>query len=218
MNAPGGAEEVAMERKSNYDAVRETWRQRFLQMDAEVLAERFSLKIDCERLYLTYFSHPYAIDRATGEITRLDCPGWEVGFDEAMCFYNMFHYAQPHPVASGELVPFRSVKRVYPFESAYRRSILDPLCEYFTGHVPQLKRALEVLHAQPMRQGDASGRLDVFPGLQVAVLFWDGDDEFPAQANMLFDSNITDFMHEENVVLVASDALRFLQEAAGERW
>ena len=151
-----------MERKSNYDAVRETWRQRFLQMDAEVLAERFSLKIDCERLYLTYFSHPYAIDRATGEITRLDCPGWEVGFDEAMCFYNMFHYAQPHP--------------------------------------------------------DASGRLDVFPGLQVAVLFWDGDDEFPAQANMLFDSNITDFMHEENVVLVASDALRFLQEAAGERW
>ena len=51
--------------------------------------------------------------------------------------------------------------------------------------------------------------------MKLDVLFWDGDDEFPAQANMLFDSNITDFMHEENVVGVASDAAAFLAEAAG---
>ena len=54
----------------------------------------------------------------------------------------------------------------------------------------------------------------MIPGLKLDVLFWDGDDEFPAQANMLFDSNITDFMHEENVVGVASDAATFLAEAA----
>ena len=35
-----------MERKSNYEAVRESWRKRFLAMDCEALARRFHLKLD----------------------------------------------------------------------------------------------------------------------------------------------------------------------------
>ncbi|MFR6583492.1 MAG: DUF3786 domain-containing protein [Ruminococcus sp.] len=42
----------------------------------------------------------------------------------------------------------------------------------------------------------SSGRcgvcLPVFPFLNIAVLFWDKDEEFEAQANMLFDSEITE--------------------------
>ena len=51
-------------------------------------------------------------------------------------------------------------------------------------------------------QGDVGYVLPVFPFLNIAVLFWDKDEEFEAQANMLFDSEITEFMHEENVVCV----------------
>ena len=203
-----------MEKKSNYDAVREVWRQKFLTMGHESLAERFHLNIDADRLYLTYFSHPYAIDRRTARIVRLDKPDAAIGFDTEMNFFNMFHYAAAHPAPSGELVPFRNVKRVYPFEAAYMRTIIHPFEQRFTGHVPELRRAFDALRARPLPQGDAGGALEILPGLELAVTFWDADDEFPAQANMLFDSNITDYMHEENVVCVASDAAEFLTEAA----
>ena len=109
-----------MERKSNYEAVRESWRSRFLAMDCTALARRFHLKLDDDFLYLTYFSHPCAIDRRTARIARLDRPGAEIGFNMEMTFFNMFHYAVENPRPSGEMVPFRSVKRAYPFESAYR--------------------------------------------------------------------------------------------------
>ena len=203
-----------MEKKSNYDAVREVWRQKFLAMDHESLAERFHLDIDASHLYLTYFSLPYSIDRRTAHIVRLDRPDAPIDFDTEMNFFNMFHYAVEHPVPSGNLVPFRNVKRVYPFEAAYMRTIIHPFEQRFTGHVPELCRALEALHARPLPYGDAGGALEILPGLELAVTFWDADDEFPAQANMLFDSNITDYMHEENVVCVASDAAEFLTEAA----
>ena len=203
-----------MEKKSNYDAVREVWRQKFLTMGHESLAERFHLNIDADRLYLTYFSHPYAIDRRTARIVRLDKSDAAIGFDTEMNFFNMFHYAAAHPAPSGELVPFRNVKRVYPFEAAYMRTIIHPFEQRFTGHVPELRRAFDALRARPLPQGDAGGALEILPGLELAVTFWDADDEFPAQANMLFDSNITDYMHEENVVCVASDAAEFLTEAA----
>ena len=203
-----------MEKKSNYDAVREVWRQKFLTMGHESLAERFHLNIDADRLYLTYFSHPYAIDRRTARIVRLDKSDAAIGFDTEMNFFNMFHYAAAHPAPSGELVPFRNVKRVYPFEAAYLRSIIHPFEQRFTGHVPELRRAFAALQARPLSQGDAGGALEILPGLELAVTFWDADDEFPAQANMLFDANITDYMHEENVVCTASDAAEFLAEAA----
>ena len=199
----------------NYENVRAEWRQRFLKMDHESLAERFHLRMDDGNLYLTYFSRPCAIDRRTGIITRLDKPDAEIGFNQEMNFFNMFHYAVEHPVPSGKLVPFRNVKRVYPFEAAYMKTIIHPFERAFTGRATDLQRALETLHARPIPQGDAGGELEIFPGLRLAVTFWDADDEFPAQANMLFDSAITDFMHEENVVCVASDAARFLVEEAG---
>ena len=203
-----------MERKSNYEAVRESWRKRFLAMDCEALARRFHLKLDGDFLYLTYFSHPCAIDRRTARIARLDRPGAEIGFNMEMTFFNMFHYAVENPRPSGEMVPFRSVKRAYPFESAYRSSILEPLAQLFAGRADALQAAFQKLGAEKIAHCDAGGRVDVVAGLRLDVLFWGGDDEFPAQANMLFDSNITDFMHEENVVGVASDAAAFLAEAA----
>lgn len=198
----------------NYEAVRQTWRQKFLEMDCGQLAKKFGLKLDGDFLYMTYFTHPYAIDRKTAKITRLDKPDALIGFNLEMNFFNMFHYAVEHPVPSRNLVPFRNVKRVYPFEKAYVKTIIRPFEAMFAGHVPELQRALQALNARPLPQGDAGGAIEVFPGLEIAVLFWDADDEFAAQANMLFDSNITDFMHEENVVCVASDAVYFLAEAS----
>ena len=51
--------------------------------------------------------------------------------------------------------------------------------------------------------------------MPLTVLFWDGDEEFEAQANILFDADITDFIHEETVVCVAADLVRRLAEEAG---
>lgn len=203
------------QKQSNYDKVIEEWRLRFLKMDQEALIEKFQLESDEMAVYLTYFNHKMRIDRFTGVITYLEEPQKIAGFNTCMDVYNLFHYSIDIPVASGILVPFRQVKRVYPFEAAYKRTVLKTLQETFSGHVEELKKACEKLGGKPLPQGDAGYQLSVYPFLDIAVYFWDGDDEFEAQANMLFDSNITDFLHEENVVCVAADAVYYLTEAAG---
>lgn len=201
--------------QSNYDKVIETWRLKFLEMDHEAIINKFRLDSDDEAMYVTYFSCRLRIDRSTGVITYCEEPERKPGFDTVITVYNLFHYAKERPQASGKLVPFREVKRVYPFEKAYKQSILYTLQETFTGHVEELKSACEKLGGIQMPQGDAGYILPVFPFFNIAVLFWDADDEFEAQANMLFDSNITDFLHEENVVGVAADAVYYLTQAAG---
>lgn len=200
---------------SNYDRIIENWRLKFLEMDQEKLIIKFKLDFDSQALYITYFSHRFSIDRHTGEIIRCDEPALELTFNTRITIYNLFYYAIENPKASGNLVPFREVKRVYPFEKAYRNTILKELQDTFAGHVEELNLACRRLNGIRMPQGDAGYVLPVFPFLNIAVLFWDKDDEFDAQANLLFDSCITDFFHEENVVGVGADAVYYLTEASG---
>ena len=199
-------------RQSNYDQVIENWRLKFLEMDQEELIRKFQLEADEEFLYIIYFSKRFRIARKNGFITE---DGKSPGFDTVMNIYNTFYYSAAHPVASGNLVAFRQVKRVYPFEAAYRRTIISRLQELFAGKTEELRKACEVLGGTLLPQGDVGYVLPVFPFLNIAVLFWDKDEEFEAQANMLFDSEITEFMHEENVVCVAADAVYYLTLAAG---
>lgn len=197
---------------SNYDQVIENWRRKFLEMDQEELIRKFQLEADEEFLYVVYFFRKLRINRESGEITD---EGKRPGFDTVMNIYNTFYYSSSHPVASGNLVAFRQVKRVYPFEAAYRRTIISRLQDTFSGKTDALRKACEALGGTPFPQGDVGYVLPVFPFLNIAVLFWDKDEEFDAQANMLFDSEITEFMHEENVVCVAADAVYYLTRAAG---
>lgn len=199
-------------RQSNYDQVIENWRLKFLEMDQEELIRKFQLEADEEFLYIIYFSKRFRIDRKNGFITE---DGKSPGFDTVMNIYNTFYYSAAHPVASGNLVAFRQVKKVYPFEAAYRRTIIFRLQELFAGKTEELRKACEALGGTLLPQGDVGYVLPVFPFLNIAVLFWDKDEEFEAQANMLFDSEITEFMHEENVVCVAADAVYYLTLAAG---
>lgn len=200
---------------SNYDKVRENWRQIFLKMDQEALIRRFDLEADDSALYLEYYHHRMRIDRVTGLITYDERPEEPLTFNTVIQIYNMFHYAVENPVASGKMVAFREVKRVYPFEQAYRRNILKKVEDIFSGHTDKLQSACEKLGGTRLPQGDVGYQIPVYPFLNIAILFWDGDEEFAAKANMLFDSRITDFMHEENVVGVASDLVYYLTEAAG---
>ena len=179
--------------QSNYEKVLEMWRQNFLRMDHESLIKKFQLEADEENLYLVYFNKKLKINRITGKIFYMEDPERKPGFDTSITIYNMFHYACEVPAESGKLVPFREVKRVYPFEAAYKRTILKRFSETFSGHVKELSEACEALGGKKLPQGDAGYVIPVFPFLHIAVLFWDGDDEFEAQGNMLFDSNITDF-------------------------
>ena len=115
--------------QSNYDRVVETWRKKFLDMDQEKIIRKFHLESDEASLYVTYFSNTLRIDRQTGVITfeggKLS--GESPGFNTSVTIYNMFHYSTEAPEASEKLVPFREVKRVYPFERAYQNTIIQKL-------------------------------------------------------------------------------------------
>lgn len=202
-------------RADNYELTCEKWRNIFLEMDQEKLAERFGLESDGEALYITYYAQKYRIDRRNGMITLADRPEQKLAFNTLMSIYNLFYYAKPGAAVKGEFVPFRQVKRAAPFDPAFQRTVLKPLAKTFEGRMELLEKACTALHGSPVRQGDVGYVIKAFDCMPLTMVFWDGDEEFEAQANILFDADITDFIHEETVVCIASDLVRRLSEEAG---
>ncbi len=210
----GGAWDGRGGRDSNYTKVAEKWRRDFTGWDHEAICRKLHITdYNKEEICIPYFGVPHRIDRKTGVITRMTAPDYRLEFDECMMIYNLFFYMKEGAENSGEWVNFRDVKSAGVFDRAFQNQVLVPFAKAFEGRLSDFKRIGEKLGFQLLSYGDAGFQAQVFPCLPVRVIFWDGDEEFPAKVTILYDKNITEFVHPESVVMVGSECMRcFLRE------
>lgn len=204
------------EYQDNYEKVREEWKERAKTWDYKERYEALGLSgyTEGRKLPVVYYGKKYEIDRETGEITYVEQPDKYLDFATVIDIYHLFYYSKKKPMISGEWVAFQDVPRAGVFTSAFFKQTVQPFAQAFSGNLQGLIEAGERLGFERIPYSDAGFQAMAFSCLPIRFLFWDGDDEFPAKANVLFDSNITDFLHEETVVMLASDGLKMLMEAA----
>ena len=195
---------------NNYDQWRIDWQLRFLSMDKDVLLKKLPfLKLEDQRMLVPYFDRVIAIRLDNGVIEP------RLSLMDEMNIYTMLWYSKDGAALTGEWLPFEQLKDARPFGPAFRKGNLAPFAATFDGQADRLKQALLAFGGKALPTGDVGYQIDVFPCIPMRVLFWDGDDEFPAQCSLLFDRSATDFIHVESVVSIASEALKRLADAAG---
>lgn len=198
----------------NYEAWRRDWRARFCSLDHKELQRKLPfLELDDRWLTVPYFSQPCPISRSDGVMTA---PGGMKSFSlyDELNIFTMLWYSREGAHLTGEWLPFESLRSAGPYGPAFRSGNLKPFAATFSGHKASLREALLAFGGRRLPTGDVGYEIDVFPCIPMRVLFWEGDEEFPAQANLLFDRSAPDFIHVESVVTIASAALRHLAEYA----
>ncbi len=194
---------------SNYEEVYEYFRSRLLKADHEKIAEKLQLKIDDTNIYIPYFHKVYAWNRMTGRV--VSCDENEVpGLSDSLLMLHHLYYFQDTAMVSTDKVPFREIRQAACFEGAYQRMALNPIARTFAGHPEKFLEKARALGGEIEKFGDASVTFKAFPTIELTVIFWDGDEEFPASANMLFDCNITQWIHPESVPGLAQTASHLL--------
>lgn len=199
---------------TNYEKLCEDWRTRFLAMDPEKLMRRLpELRREGAYLTLFHFGRKFGADCETGKIVCLD--GREATLTEQLNIYTLFWYGKEDARLRGEWASFENLRGASPFAPAFRAGVLASFAKSFAGRGPLLKEAAAAMGARTLKSSGIAFEADAFACLPVRFFFWDGDEEFPAQANMLFDTSAPDFIHVESVVTVAEAGLSRLCELAG---
>jgi hypothetical protein len=77
-----------------------------------------------------------------------------------------------------------------------------------------LQRAGEALGHGTVAIGDAGFAFTVLPRIHLAVVFWEGDDEFPSQARVLFEDTASHYMTTDGLAILGSQLVDHLLKVA----
>jgi hypothetical protein len=117
----------------------------------------------------------------------------------------ILHYmlAPAFAVLAGNWVSYREIPGASFYYSAFVKRAIDPLKKVFGNHVKRLLPAAEILGGRAIDSGDAGYEFWPFPRVPVRLILWAGDEEFPAEANMVFDEAIKEIFSAEDIAWLA---------------
>jgi len=117
----------------------------------------------------------------------------------------ILHYMQsPVPsLSTDSWVSYREIPGASFYYSAFVKRAIDPLKKVFGQNVDDLLRAGEILGGKTIDTGDVGYEFRLFPNIRLRLILWAGDDEFPAEANIVFDENIKEILSPEDIAWLA---------------
>jgi hypothetical protein len=118
------------------------------------------------------------------------------------CILSGYAEAQPIP-ESHKLISFAQLTGGRPYREVFEQRAAKPLERTFGSKVSMLHKAASLLGGRKMDYGDCSVKIYSLPLVPIVVVMWSRTPEFPASANILFDSTANNFLSTEQLVMLS---------------
>jgi len=117
----------------------------------------------------------------------------------------ILHYmlGQGETVPSGRWIAYREIPGAGFYFSAFVKRAVDPLKKAFGHNAAGLKQASLQLGGKAVEPGDAAFEFSLFPRVRIRLILWEGDEEFPPEASILFEDTIANFFSPEDIAWLA---------------
>ncbi len=113
----------------------------------------------------------------------------------------ILHYltAESAKKLTGDWIAYREIPEASFYFSAFVKRAIDPLKKVFGQNISGLSKAANNINGKAIDIGDAGFEFKFFPKVPLQLIMWKGDDEFPPEANILFDKTIGEILSPEDV-------------------
>jgi len=159
----------------------------------------------CTRTGATYESEIYGVT-LLGTVYEIRMP--DVSFvregTPTILEVLVLHYLttmEEKPV-TGEFISFSNIPNGMFYFTSFKQRALDKLVGRFAKKPEMLVAAGAALGGRKWTAGKYSSVIPVFPKIDLVVQIYEADDEFPAEANMLFSDNIVNFLPAEDTAFL----------------
>ena len=170
----------------------------FEKADAAEMAARTGVKWDGEKFYVNLLGTQYVISHPQyacnpGCDSKIPLP-----VQTFLLRYLLECKATPW---KGGWKTFREMPWGELYIKPYTGRVLTRAAFTCGTRVAQFRAACEKLGAMPLKHGDAGYQLDFLGDFRMQIMVWEGDDEFPASAQVLYSDNFEEgFAPEDRVV------------------
>jgi hypothetical protein len=168
----------------------------------EDLAHRSGAVLDDERLLrLEMLFEDFEVETADYSVTRPD--GSEVDeFLQSLVVTYLGTVDGTPP--TGRWVPFRELPNGHMYSRAFQASGPDRLAKQWQLDLAGFEVACRALGGVPIELGDAGYVFTVLPRVDLAAVYWLGDEDFPSKASLLFDADAHRCVRIEGLAVLGS--------------
>ena len=179
----------------------------FEKADAAEMAARTRTEWDGEKFYVNLLGVEYAIAHPVYEVRVESGPMWSSAPTLPMQTFLLRWLLEGKAVAwQGNWKTFREMPWGELYIKPYTGRVLTRAAFTFGTRVDKFKAACEKMGAVAVSHGDAGYQLQLLPGFFLQIMVWEGDDEFPPNAQVLYSDNFEEAFAPEDRV-VAGDIL-----------
>ena len=172
----------------------------FSQLEPQEAAERLGETIwNGQEFHVRLLGREFAISHPKYEIRALD--GGSVPPLPTQTFLLRYLLESRAVTWHGGWKTFREMPWGEMYITPYTGRVLTRAAFTFGTRLDAFRRACEKLGAVSLPHGDAGYQFDFIGGYQMQLLVWEGDEEFPPSAQVLYSDNFSDgFAPEDRVV------------------
>ena len=172
----------------------------FKKLDPQDARNRLpEVKWDGVEFYVNLLGREYAISHPDCVIRPLD--GGKLPPLPVQTFLLRYLLESKSVAWSGEWKTFREMPWGEMYIKPYTGRVLTRAAFTFGTRVAKFREACEKMGALSLPHGDAGYQFDFVGSYQMRILVWEGDDEFPPNAQVLYSDNFAEgFAAEDRVV------------------
>jgi hypothetical protein len=153
-------------------------------------------------IWVHFFGERYSITFPELEVTT-EADKKPCGLNRTSMFLYYLQTADGTP-PTGKLIAFRDLPGGMFYHQAYQGYSGDRLAKAIDNRTGVFERAAKNLGGMRLDLGDAAFAFDVLPRVRVAAVYYAGDEDFPATANVLFDSAASHYLPTDALAGVGS--------------
>ncbi|WP_027365717.1 DUF3786 domain-containing protein [Desulfotruncus alcoholivorax] len=140
---------------------------------------------DRNHLIIDYYNHKHYVSVLNGEVVTEN--GDQVSLNDATLILQYMIQCSGLP-PRGRWISFLELPEGMHHYVPFLNDACNPISREFGNQPEKLLERSKLLGGMPAALGDCSVIIPAFQKLPLAVVMWEGDDEFPPKATILFDA------------------------------
>ncbi|MCF7875486.1 DUF3786 domain-containing protein [Candidatus Bipolaricaulota bacterium] len=188
-------------------------RHALLSADPEVLAARSGSHLEDDELHLSVLGDNYTVSLTDCEIRS---PEGKPPEELEVIILDYILGASPAD-KSGDWIAFREIPNGNFYSTNFKSNTETKLTREFQRDIERFEEVAEQLGGTPITLGDSGFSFQVMPKFDMALVFWDGGEEFQDRINVLFESSAPDCLPTEGLSMLGKKLCnKILAKAEGK--
>ncbi len=194
--------------KSSVDKWMETMIPKVTQLQEELkqirpqeIAWRSGATLQDNTLKLEMLFHTYNIDVAGFEVHKENGDATSPYIQSLVLTYLQTADGVPR---AGRWISYRELPNGNFYHQAFQGYAPNRLPKHWGTNVDGFIAACNALDGERLDFGNACFAFRVLPRIHIAAVYWLGDEDFPSQASILFDANVSHYMITDGLAVLGS--------------